>query len=184
MRILTLIGVTLVTVALGGCNLSGLTGRGGDGPVPVGASAEDLGPAVTSAEWYELFGPRGCEISYFTEFADFDGDGATDGLVVFVEPVDRFGDPIKVLGRFRIETFQYVSLAIDKRGDQMGNWVINVLSQEDVRRYYDNITRGFRFPLQFAAPPETNRLIVQVTYYLPDGSGEKLFGRRLIKADR
>jgi hypothetical protein len=181
-RILTVVAIALVAVGLAGCNLSDLMGRS-DGPLPAGTTAEDLGPAVTGPQWYELFGPQGCDISYFTEFADFDGDGATDGLIALVGVVDRFGDPIKVLGRFRIETFQYVSRAAEKRGPQTGNWVVNVLTEQDVRRYYDNITRGFRFPLQFVAPPETDRLIVQVTYYLPDGSGEKLFARRLIKPD-
>ena len=33
-----------------------------------------------------------------------------------------------------------------------------------------------------ALPPEGDRLVVQATYYLPDGSGKKLFGQRVIKA--
>ena len=139
---------------------------------------------ATAADWYELFGPRTCEVSYFTEFSDFNGDGATDGLTVFVGLADRFGDPVKAVGRFRIETFQYLGHAVDKRGVQLSNWVVNVFAAEDVRRYYDNISRGFRFPLQFATGVEGDRLIVQVTYYLPDDSGRKLFSQRVVKAEK
>jgi hypothetical protein len=146
-----------------------------------GGEVPDTQQLVTTADWYDLFGPKQCDLLYFTDFADFDGDGAVDGLNVFVELKDAFGDPVKVLGRFRIETFTYVSQAIDHRGGQVSNWVVNVFSTDDVRRYYHS-TRGFLFPLAFAAPPEADRLIVQVTYYLPDGSGRKIFGERLVKA--
>lgn len=139
---------------------------------------------ATAADGYDLFGPKTCAVSYFTEFSDFNGDGTTDGLTVFVELADAFGDPVKALGRFRIETFQYLGLAIDKRGAQLSNWVVNVFAAEDVRRYYDNVSRGFRFPLQFAGGVEGDRLIVQVTYYLPDGSGRKLFSQRVVKAEK
>lgn len=162
-----------VVAALGGCVSS---------PAPVAGVADE--PLVRPADWYALFGPHSCEVSYFTEFSDFSGDGAVDGLTVFVGLADSFGDPVKALGRFRVEAFRYVALAIDKRGEQLSNWVVNVRSAEDVERYYDNVSRGFRFPLGFAKDVEDSRLVVQVTYYLPDGSGRKLFSQRVIKADK
>lgn len=159
--------------ALGGCVAA---------PASVDPAADE--PLVSPADWYALFGPQSCDVSFFTAMSDFDADGRVDGLTVFVGLADSFGGPVKALGRFRIEAFRYVGLAIDKRGEQLGNWVVNVRSADDVRQYYDNVSRGFRFPLGFAKDVEESRLVVQVTYYVPDGSGRKLFSQRVIKADK
>ena len=148
-----------------------------------GEPIEGADRLVTSAEWIDTFGPQACDVSYFTEFADFNGDGSPNGLSAIITLTDRFGDPVKALGRFRIETFDYLPRSVEHRGDQLSNWIVNVFSAADVERYYDNITRGYRFPLKFAGPVPAGRVVVQVTYYVPDGSGRKLFGQRAIKPE-
>jgi hypothetical protein len=148
----------------------------------LGEQTPETSRAISSRRWYELFGPKACEISYFTKYADFDGDGAADGLMARLRLEDGFGDPVKALGAFRIETFRYQGLSLEQRGEQFNNWYVSVRSKSDLARYYDSIDRSFRFPLKFASPPEGDRLVVEATYYLPDGSGKKLFGRRVIKA--
>ena len=137
---------------------------------------------AAAAQWYELFGPKSCEVTNSTRFADFDGDGTSDGLAVWVLLKDQFGDPVKALGDFRIEAFQYVPRSLDKRGAQKCNWFVSVMSGEEARKYYDAFDRSYRFPLKFAAAPGDDRLLVQATYYLPDGTGRKLFAQRLVKA--
>ena len=146
-----------------------------------GEPTSEASRAVSNSQWVDLFGPRECEVSYFTKFTDFDGDGGIDGLLVRVRVEDQFGDPIKALGAFRIETFTYVMHSTEKRGSQLHNWYVSVYGEKDVRRFYDSIDRSFRFPLRFAEPFTGDRLVVQATYYLPDGSGRKLFAKRVVK---
>lgn len=147
-----------------------------------GAQAPETSRAVSTMRWFELFGPEACEVSYFTTLEDDDGDGQFEGLTARVRIEDRFGDPIKALGAFRIETFAYDGYSLDNLGEQMSNWYVSVPDREAVQTYFDSNDRSFRFPLAFARPNSQGRLIVQATYYLPDGSGRKLFGRRLVKA--
>lgn len=149
-----------------------------------GEPSSEASRTVTGSRWYEMFGPAACEVSYFTKFADFNEDGARDGLLVRVRLEDRFGDPIKAVGAFRIEAFNYVVRSNQTRGSQLSNWYVSLYSERDLRRYYDGIDRSFRFPLKFAVAPETDRIVVQVTYYLPDGSGRKLFGERVVKVEQ
>jgi len=146
-----------------------------------GEPTSEASRAVSHSQWVSLFGPHACEVSYFTRLADFDGDGTTDGLVVRVRVEDRFGDPIKVLGAFRIETFTYVMHSTEKRGSQLHNWYVSLYDEKDIRRFYDSVDRSFRFPLKFAEPFTEDRLVVQATYYVPDGSGRKLFADRVVK---
>ncbi len=150
--------------------------------VMTGQPSTEVARTVGAAQWYELFGPKRCAVSYFTKFADFDEDGRRDGVVARVRLEDRFGDPVKALGFFRLEAFRYVPHRIDKRGAQVGNWPVHVFTEDDVARYYDRQKESFRFPLQFADPVADDRIVVRATYYVPDGTGRKLFGRRTVKA--
>jgi hypothetical protein len=148
--------------------------------VLTGSMTPAASEVVSASCWYDLFGPRRSEVSYFTKFASF-GEGTNNGLVVRVRLLDRFGDPVKALGSFRIETFEYIPRSLEPRGRQIGNWYVSVLSESDVRSYYDTVDRTFRFPVEFASPVTAARLVVQVTYYLPDGTGRKLIDQRVIK---
>jgi len=74
-----------------------------------------------------------------------------------------------------------VPRSLERRGQKLGNWSVSVLSEQDIRKYYDGIDRSYRFPLKVSRGSDTDKIIVQVTYFLPDGSGEKMFADRVIK---
>ncbi len=137
---------------------------------------------VTSERWYALFGPKSVVVDPFTKFADLDTGGAATarGLEVRVRLKDAFDDPVKALGSFRVQLYEYVPRSLETRGPEHGNWLINILSEQDIRKYYDVIDRSYRFPLKVEHGLGTAKIIVEVTYYLPDGSGDKMFGKRTI----
>jgi len=138
--------------------------------------------ALTPAQWYEAFGPKKLVIYYHsTSFVDSDGDGARDMLEVAVGLEDKFGDPVKAFGAFRIETFNYQIHSLENRGRRIGNWYVPVHTRKEVRRFYDSRSRCFLFPLKLTYGVETEKMVVQVMYYIPDESGNKLIARRVVK---
>lgn len=136
---------------------------------------------IAATRWYEQFRPVKVSVSYFTEVRDFSGDGNIDGLDVRVTLEDRFGDAVKALGDFRVELFSHLPRSNDPRGGQISNWFVSVNSAEDLEKYWDSTDRAFRFPLALSRTVQARRAIVQVTYYVPDGSGKMLFGERVIR---
>jgi hypothetical protein len=148
-----------------------------------GAAANGDIQLVTAERWYALFGPKSVVVDPFTKFADLDAGGSATakGLEVRVRLKDAFDDPVKALGSFRVQLYEYVPRSLETRGGERGNWLINILSEQDIRKYYDVIDRSFRFPLKLENGLENNKkIIVEVTYYLPDGSGDKMFAKRTI----
>jgi hypothetical protein len=146
----------------------------------VGTATSDA-QLVTADRWYELFGPKSVVVDPFTKFADLDSGGAAaKGLEVRVRLKDKFDDPVKGLGSFRIQLYAYVPRSLETKGAEVGNWLINILSEQDIRKYYDTIDRSYRFPLKLEHGLDGTKLIVEVTYYLPDGSGGKMFAQRTI----
>jgi len=141
--------------------------EGGTGPVP---------------PWARMFEPKTLTIGFFTQTKDFDKVPGDDGLEVRVQPLDRFGDPTKAVGTFRIEVFEYLYRTSEPRGRRLGHWVVQVLDETANRKYYDPLDRSYVFPLLWAAGvPPGMQIIVQVTYYPPGGFEEKIFAERRIK---
>lgn len=146
-----------------------------------GAAADAQSLHIATDDWYQLFRPVKISVSYFTEMRDFSGDGIIDGLDVRVTPEDRFGDAAKALGSFRIQAFAYVPRDNNPRGAQIANWFVSVSGAEELEQYWDSTDRAFHFPLALNKPVDAGRVIIQVTYYVPDGSGTMLFGERIIR---
>lgn len=147
-----------------------------------GGAATSDAQLVTCERWYELFGPKSVVVDPFTKFADLDSGGAAPakGLEVRVRLKDAFDDPVKALGSFRVQLYNFVPRSLETRGKECGNWLINILSEQDIRKYYDLIDRSYRFPLKLEHGLETKKIIVEITYYLPDGSDDKMFAKRTI----
>ncbi len=142
-------------------------------PAPEGQAALD---------WVHMFEPESLVIGFFTRSRDFDGAGGHDGLEVRLQPVDRFGDPTKAVGSYRIEVFQYRRYTTEKRGGRLGHWFVDVLDEEANRRYYDTIDRSYVFPLLYERGIESGTpVIVQATFYPPGDFREKLMAQRVIK---
>ncbi len=156
-------------------------------PLETGEAGPDLPPPADPGglplpQWATLFTPTSLVIGFFTRSKDFDGDGGLDGLEVRLQPIDRFGDPTKAVGWFRVEVFQYQAHSTERRGARLGHWFVSVADAEANEAYYDPIDRSYVLPLlwQAAIAPGT-AVIVQATYYPPGGFGEKLIAQRAIK---
>lgn len=144
-------------------------------PMPPGAAA----PAPA---WATMFAPTSLAIGFFTRSRDFDGQPGDDGLEVRIQALDQFGDPTKAVGSYRIEVFSYRTLTTEKRGDRLGHWYVPVLDVESNRKFYDPVDRSYVFPLLWEKPiPAGTTVIVQATFYPPEGFKQKLFAQRVIK---
>jgi len=140
---------------------------GGPGPVP---------------EWARMFAPKSILVSYFTQTKDFDHEPGDDGLEVYVQPLDQFGDPTKAVGTFRIEVFEHRPRTGEPRGVRRAHWVVQVLDAASNRRYYNPVRHAYVFPLQWASNiPAGTPIIVQVIFYPPGGFNEKLLAERQMK---
>jgi hypothetical protein len=141
--------------------------------------------SLTARQWYEAFGPVRLAIYYSsTKLVDLDGDGHRETLQVGVGLEDRFGDPVKAFGAFRIETFNYQIHSLENRGSRIADWYVRVESDRDIKRYYNSFDRCFHLPLAMSHGFQTDRAVIQVMYYYPDGSGSKLIDRRVVKVDQ
>lgn len=141
--------------------------------------------SVTPRQWYDAFGPVKATIYYSsTKMVDFDGDGSRETLQVGVGLEDRFGDPVKAFGAFRIEAFNYQIHSLENRGSRIADWYVSVYTSKDIKQYYNSFDRCFHFPLRMTRGFETEKAVIQVMYYFPDGSGVKLIDRRVVKVDQ
>jgi hypothetical protein len=138
--------------------------------------------AAPAAQSEGMFAPASIAIGFFTRSKDFDGQPGDDGLEVRVQPLDRFGDPTKATGSYRVEVFESRRLTTEKRGRQLGQWFIQVLDEAATRKYYDPLDRSYVFPLLWETPLEPGmEVIVQVTYGAPGEAVGRLAAQRAIR---
>ena len=81
---------------------------------------------------------------------------------------DQFGDPIKAVGEFRFELFEYRAAFADPRGrrfEDMGVQTVDLSSVEASQKHWDGITQSYRIPVVLPAKATGGRQIVlQVTF--------------------
>ena len=92
----------------------------------------------------------------------------------YIRLTDQFGDPLKALGRFHFELFEYRQAASDPRGRRFS---INGVQKFDLteinanQQHWDSITGNYRFTLKLPntsnGPPKT--ITVQVTFSADSG---------------
>jgi len=149
---------------------------------PTGAAAGEPNPARGADPL--LFAPTSMVIGFFTKPRSFGNQGADRGLEVRLQPLDQFGDPVKVVGSFRIEVFACREEGGENRGERLGHWFIPLMTVESNRTHYDRVDRCYVFPLLWekgVAPPKA--VAVQAAYYLPNEYRERLSAQRLIKLE-
>jgi len=95
-------------------------------------------------------------------------------IETYVRLTDQFGDPLKALGQFSFELFEYRPAASDPRGRRFS---INGVQKFDLteidanQRHWDSITGNYRFTLKLPdvpnGPPKT--VVMQVTFSTDSG---------------
>lgn len=125
-------------------------------------------------EMLSLMLPHAIEIQPFTKIASFNDDEIPDGIVTVIRPVDRFGDPVKAVGRFYFELWTYVEASALRRGERLAFWERTIGSEEEVRLYW-NRAQMYEFQLAWTQGMQQLRpgrkFILAVTYRTPWDTG-------------
>ena len=114
-------------------------------------------------------------VEAFTAFRSFDDDNIPDGIELLIQPVDSFGDPVKVAGTMRVELCAFKQASGEKAGQRICDpWEITLLSETDQKTYWNPITGMYeaklRFPPNIASElkiPESRKFLLSVTYNTP-----------------
>ena len=114
------------------------------------------------------FGPK--QVFLQPSFTRIMGKSKNDGeqtgkIEVYVQLKDQFGDPVKSLGQFRFELFQYQPAVSDPRGQRFSVEGVQKfdLTMIDVnQQYWDSATCNYRFDLKLPEPVQ--QIVVQVTF--------------------
>jgi hypothetical protein len=118
---------------------------GGCQPNNAGVDAEN--PQMD--EFVRLMMPRKIEIQhYLTKPFAFEDAPDANGLEVVLSTQDAFGDSVKCVGTFHFELNTRRMASGDKVGDRVAFWSVTVNSDETLVKYWDRLTRSYRFPLQ------------------------------------
>ncbi len=127
------------------------------------------------AAYLEVVTPRKIHLERFlTRPRDFTADGDADGVEAVLVVQDRFGDPVKCLGRFHFELYTMRLASGDKLGERVAFWPVVVDSDQALARYWDKITRKFIFPLQLSQGTlQPGRYILSAELQTP--MGRKLY---------
>jgi len=144
-----LIGLGVCTAIAGGCSMR----------------------AKTTSEMVELLMPQEMRIvEAFSRFTSFDDDGTIDGIELMLQPVDSFGDPVKIAGSVDVELYEFVQASAEPEGRRvLPPWRINLQTRDDQKRYWNRVTGMYEIPLKL---PEGNRpdkpkFVLTVTYHTP-----------------
>ncbi|MBN1347601.1 MAG: hypothetical protein JXQ73_33240 [Phycisphaerae bacterium] len=114
--------------------------------------------------------PVKVKIHSFTKVKALFGSSLPNGVEVWLEPLDRFGDAVKVVGDFRFELYSYKPASADHKGEQVEFWEAQIGKAKEQQRYWDRVARMYRFPLGWDyAPPPGKKYILLVTYETPTG---------------
>lgn len=106
----------------------------------------------------------------FTEFASFDDDDKPDGLSVLLQPIDSFGDPVKIAGNVRIELYDYIPASGNRAGRRICDpWEVSLTREADQRRYWNNVTGMYEIPLKLpkGVQLKPRKYVIVVTYNTP-----------------
>jgi hypothetical protein len=106
----------------------------------------------------------------FTKIVESQGQTEFGNIDTFVELSDQFGDPIKALGSFRFEIYQFRPLSSDPRGKRYeadGLQTIDLIDPQENQKHWDPITRSYRFRIKL--PPlasGADKIVFQTTFIM------------------
>jgi len=145
----------LVSCVLG-CQDGARWGGGGGEPVEVDALA--------------LLLPTKIKLHSFTKIKPLFGSRLPNGVEVWLEPLDRFGDVVKVVGELYFELYSYKPASGDRKGEQIEFWQVRIAGADEQQQYWDRVARMYQFPLGWDyAPPPGEKYVLSATYLSPNG---------------
>jgi len=148
---------SLVLVGLCGPSCQhGMGWGGGGGPVDPDAMS--------------LLLPVKIKIHSFTKVKPLFGSSLPNGIEVWLEPLDRFGDVVKIVGELYFELYNYKPASGDRKGERIEFWEVRIATSAEQQQYWDRVARMYQFPLGWDfAPPPGKKYILSATYLSPNG---------------
>lgn len=117
--------------------------------------------SISEDDLKRIFYPERIEIDRLTGGADYDGQPGDDGVTVYLRPIDRDGDVIKVAGDVRIQLYD---LAAPPARNLIGEYSIPV--DQLGKLWHGKLLTGhytIRCPFP-GPPPEHREVTVRVTF--------------------
>jgi hypothetical protein len=168
----TAVRSTALAAALAGLALA----AGCNGP----PSASGVQPAGARPVPYpvSLLLPKDVRIHPFTGTRTFDEAGGVKGVEVRIEAIDHYGDSTKAFGDFRFELYTYRSNNPDPKDQRIAVWEVPLGDAEQNLIHWDNITRTYKFKLQWdQSIPVGQRFVLATVFSSP--FTERLFAERV-----
>ena len=109
-------------------------------------------------------------VEAFTGFKSFDEDDVPDGIELLLQPVDSFGDSVKIAGVVRVELYAFLQASGNEKGDRVcAPWDVPLLTEDDQERYWNKITGMYEVELELPAGirPTGSKYVLEVTYNTP-----------------
>ncbi len=116
---------------------------------------------LTDEDLKKIFFPEKIEIASLSGGDNYDGEPGDDGITVYLRPVDRDGDPVKVAGDIRIELYD---LANPPDENLIGEYFIGV--DQVSKLWYGKLGTyhyTVRCPWQ-GNPPQHDEITVRATF--------------------
>lgn len=121
----------------------------------------------------ELLLPGRIEIvEPFTRVKSFDDDAIPDGIELLLQAVNPLDNPgLMIVGRVRVELYEYLPATGDHKGRRMENWDIELVTSEQQHTHWNALTQMYEFRLginpETIAPAE--KFVLSATYLPPVG---------------
>ena len=172
-RISTLLVVSVACMlgVLAGCDWARWSGRG----------TSDTIERVNIPAPINALLPQKIEVHPFTRIGLLSEKDNIRGIDLCIRAVDSYGDATKAFGKFRFELYQFKPSSPDPKGALLAVWNENIETLNENRRYWDNISRTYRFKLAWDKQTLPGEKFVIVVIFQSKYS-DRLFAQRVISA--
>ena len=117
----------------------------------------------------------------FTGIRVFDESGGIRGVDVRIQAMDASGDSTKAFGDYRFELYAFRANSTDPRGAKLATWEVSVADAKTNALHWDNITRAYKFKLQWDQPiPVGQQYVLAAVFSSP--FTERLMAQRVFVA--
>jgi hypothetical protein len=125
--------------------------------------------------------PKSISLHPFTGMRVFDEAGGIKGIDVRIEAKDAYDDTTRAFGDFRFELYTFRTNNVDPKNVKIASWDVPLTDSRANRLHWDNITRTYKFRLQWGqAIAVGERFVLVVTFSSP--FTERIFAERVFIA--
>lgn len=121
---------------------------------------------ISHADGHWQLTPARMRIYPSTRFINESKNGILEARIEFF---DSMGDSVKAIGKIHFDLFATVHGKEPLLGQRLFTWEADLLTLAEQRRYYDPITRTYRFPLEVhSLPSARSPTMLRVSFKLMD----------------